>query len=1575
MSVQQFCLRWNNHQPNFISVCSSLLHNGTLVDVTLAAEGRQLQAHKIVLSACSSYFQALFTTNPCQHPIVILKDVQYDDLKTMVDFMYYGEVNVSQEQLPHILKTAEMLKIKGLAEMPTDPANLTKSDSKSSSEGTELVGGQSGANVASSGTAAGSLGAGSANSVGDSMWSSSEAQQFQQQQQQAQQQQQHHHHQQQQQLQQQQQQQQQQQAQQQQQQHHHHHHHQQQQQQQQPGNQSQTPQSHHHQLRRTPSPLGAGTSPATRRKRLRKSSNNGSGERNNSDEQHNSSMDAGSAAGNAGLSLAQMSQMSFGSGTNTALGNLTGHSLHAAKLLKESASTELDQQPQDSDLDDGHGHIHMQIKPEVDIGGVNQSIPLDISGATTPSEHDAPNSQSSHSEPSTAHTHPLSHSSLVAANSSSSSFERTSSIGGHNESEAEAATDLQVPQSAGMMGTKRNRVLTRQPRVKRDSDSLSSTNQISPDTGANTAMLDFDPFNAAGVTTATDYSTGGPHQHQHHQNQHQQSHHHHHLLTVPPRMERHASEPAPSLISSSSSSPHLLTVPPSTPYLIKQHSDPLLPRQHSLHASGSGSITTGSNPFAPLTRQYSHPLPGSNAGYVPPAPLHLPHHISLPEPIYASGSPPPAGSSQYLVPTRVLAPASSSEAAATPAIASTAAVSVVTSPTIGLNSSSCRQSFSPTFAGSAESERRSPYSQHIVIERSAKNDAGHGGGAKLRSSKSASGVSSSGTHLHPGQPTTSSSFEHLPTLRVKNEELQRSVSSPQTQREIITLENPRSSHCPVIRPGPALGCNFCWNTIDGHGRILRRKTKYHCPECQTNLCIVPCFQEYHERLNNEAAAGTNENQINSSSSSSSSKGSAYATTGGGGAARHYTKTESIVVNHLKTIFAARHIHAGNVNQIGELRLVMILQELQHGHHTFGCNENLELITSGKLDLLHILRQTFGDIATKIRQMGSSNCIWLAHSGCKELGSCRTGQAMRKSADTWQNYEHETTDYTAHCYFVAFRVAFYFVHLEIKHTDWKKTQQTMNHLKWMGHMSTIMDIQRSLYTARPSLRDDTETCEVTLVAKDGISVRAHLFVLSTCSDLMRSLLVDVPAGQEATVVLPDIRGEMLESMMSFIYMGETTLQSTYLTEFLEAINLMGIKSAISFECNSASAMNTSTAADEHLAMEAAKSITGLQIAQAELLEEEEEPPSTDVTDKLEGGAEMDDPQQQQQQEHHHQQLQSGRQVEYIDVYTDQPKITYSIEHMGGTTSGNQYILTENTGTFTITQSAAPATKMDTNIGSVNEVVASNVSGNLMDDDAEDVADDVDESNLIEEEYVGETDPLIEMSTNARMDEPDGDDMQDSDTKEEHMIELKPRKWSGKHKLRRSRGHKSKQQQFAELKSEAKAEANDALELAAHAVLQEGLSLQKAADRFEISKTVLWRRVRNNPEYMKHNREKPSLSEAYERLKNGDSLKSISQDLHIPMSTLHRHKVRLAAQGRLPDFVACRRRDTTPKDELRDKLAKAVHACIHEGMSQNHAANLFEIPKSTLWRHLQRRVAEAEQKVKHEQDDEDEEEILA
>lgn len=99
--------RWNNHSVNLVTRFTGLYQSETLTDVTLAAEGKHLQAHKMLLSACSDYFQSLFSVNPCQHPIVILKDVNFEDLQVVVQFMYNGIVNVSSEKLPDILKVSK----------------------------------------------------------------------------------------------------------------------------------------------------------------------------------------------------------------------------------------------------------------------------------------------------------------------------------------------------------------------------------------------------------------------------------------------------------------------------------------------------------------------------------------------------------------------------------------------------------------------------------------------------------------------------------------------------------------------------------------------------------------------------------------------------------------------------------------------------------------------------------------------------------------------------------------------------------------------------------------------------------------------------------------------------------------------------------------------------------------------------------------------------------------------------------------------------------------------------------------------------------------------------------------------------------------------------------------------------------------------------------------------------------------------------------------------------------------------------------------------------------------------------
>ncbi|XP_076055817.1 uncharacterized protein LOC143033965 isoform X2 [Oratosquilla oratoria] len=56
---QQFCLRWNNFHTNITSAFESLRDDEDFVDITLACEGRQIKAHKMVLSACSPYFRSL----------------------------------------------------------------------------------------------------------------------------------------------------------------------------------------------------------------------------------------------------------------------------------------------------------------------------------------------------------------------------------------------------------------------------------------------------------------------------------------------------------------------------------------------------------------------------------------------------------------------------------------------------------------------------------------------------------------------------------------------------------------------------------------------------------------------------------------------------------------------------------------------------------------------------------------------------------------------------------------------------------------------------------------------------------------------------------------------------------------------------------------------------------------------------------------------------------------------------------------------------------------------------------------------------------------------------------------------------------------------------------------------------------------------------------------------------------------------------------------------------------------------------------------------------------------------------
>ena len=143
VSGEKLCLQWNDFQNNVISAFGDLRDDNDFTDVTLACEdGQQVEAHKVVLMASSPFFLNLLKKKKHPHPLVFMRGVKFEDLVSMVDFLYNGEANVYQDNLDSFLAMAEELKLKGLkrqeeVDLPpekTSKGRKTQDESKVSSK-------------------------------------------------------------------------------------------------------------------------------------------------------------------------------------------------------------------------------------------------------------------------------------------------------------------------------------------------------------------------------------------------------------------------------------------------------------------------------------------------------------------------------------------------------------------------------------------------------------------------------------------------------------------------------------------------------------------------------------------------------------------------------------------------------------------------------------------------------------------------------------------------------------------------------------------------------------------------------------------------------------------------------------------------------------------------------------------------------------------------------------------------------------------------------------------------------------------------------------------------------------------------------------------------------------------------------------------------------------------------------------------------------------------------------------------------------------------------------------------------
>jgi len=110
----KFCLKWNDFQQNMSQ--SFLELRDALTDVTIYCSKERMEAHRLVLCSCSGVFKELLLENKIPNSSIILFDVEVEELNNLLEFMYKGEVSVSQDRLQRFLDIAEKLEVKGLCQ-------------------------------------------------------------------------------------------------------------------------------------------------------------------------------------------------------------------------------------------------------------------------------------------------------------------------------------------------------------------------------------------------------------------------------------------------------------------------------------------------------------------------------------------------------------------------------------------------------------------------------------------------------------------------------------------------------------------------------------------------------------------------------------------------------------------------------------------------------------------------------------------------------------------------------------------------------------------------------------------------------------------------------------------------------------------------------------------------------------------------------------------------------------------------------------------------------------------------------------------------------------------------------------------------------------------------------------------------------------------------------------------------------------------------------------------------------------------------------------------------------------------
>ena len=114
MNSQNYVFGWNTYSESLKGIVENLSKSDSFTDVTLVSDDKkQKKAHKFILSVVSDVFKSIIESIPDQNSFVYLKGVKYQELESVLEFIYFGETEVSEEKMIEFLE-CKLVKLRKL---------------------------------------------------------------------------------------------------------------------------------------------------------------------------------------------------------------------------------------------------------------------------------------------------------------------------------------------------------------------------------------------------------------------------------------------------------------------------------------------------------------------------------------------------------------------------------------------------------------------------------------------------------------------------------------------------------------------------------------------------------------------------------------------------------------------------------------------------------------------------------------------------------------------------------------------------------------------------------------------------------------------------------------------------------------------------------------------------------------------------------------------------------------------------------------------------------------------------------------------------------------------------------------------------------------------------------------------------------------------------------------------------------------------------------------------------------------------------------------------------------------------